>query len=85
VAGKFSLTCRVGRVDASVLEVHAALPEVAYDYEQYACRLRDPLGLGLHRRLSKRSAMADAAAELWKSLPQSLQGRFVVTMVDARW
>jgi hypothetical protein len=29
--------------------------------------------------------MAEAAALLWKSLPQSLKGRLVVTMVAARW
>jgi hypothetical protein len=29
--------------------------------------------------------MAEAAAALWKSFPHSLKGRFVVTMVDARW
>jgi hypothetical protein len=33
---------------------------------------------------TSRSAIAEAAAELWKSLPQSLKGRFVVTIVDAR-
>jgi hypothetical protein len=36
-------------------------------------------------RCTSRSAMALAAAELLKSLPQSLKGRLVVTTVEARW
>jgi hypothetical protein len=34
---------------------------------------------------TRRSAMALAAAALWKSCPHSLKARLVVTMVEARW
>ena len=36
-------------------------------------------------RWTRRSAMALAAAEFWKILPQSLKGKLVVMTVEARW